>query len=361
MTIRPAPLALARAMTGTIACALAVTVAPLSASTIVGYDSSTLRGPVWDRPNFAGTGLASLGAGATFHAQSFSVAVDGTYSVRSVHNNSIEGDRSRNWDGATFLYEGSFSPTRPLDNLLMGDYLARESGTTGFDDVPLTAGQTYHLITSGVRSSDAGIFTTSIFGPGDIFLTQRNFAYDATTIGGGRWHKPLPGGNGFYPGAPAAIHHVQEFSVSETDLYDFLGFANRRDSQWGLGVFLYEQAFNPASPLTNLVSGEVDWPDFGIASFNRVPLEQGVPYFLVTSGRDNREAGPFTNIVTGPGTVTFGPTPDPLPPFKPEPELPPGLQPGGGTPGPAVIPLPASLPLLLAALAALGLLARRDR
>ena len=343
MKIRPEPFVIA------IACAVVAAAAPVSAATIVSYDASTLGGPVWDRPDTGGSAVSPVGSGTTFFSQPFSVAEDGAYSFRGRHGNPAGQQPGATWGGVTFLYEGGFNSTQPLDNFVVADLGSGGAGATEIDDVPLTAGQKYHLVTTGFDSRQAGIFTNDIFGPGDIFLSKRNFTYDATTLGGERWHKPVPSGTQLSPTATNAIYHVQEFSVSETELYDVLGFADWQENQWGLAMFLYSAAFDPADPLANFVIREQDLPASGISGFTGVPLDQGEPYFLVTSGRDNTEAGDFTNIVTGPGTVTFGATETPDPPFKPEPELPP----------PSVIPVPASLPLLLAALAGLGLAARR--
>lgn len=336
-----------------LALVVALPASQAPAATIVAYDATTLGGPIWDRPRFDGSGLDRIGTGARFHHQPFSVGTDGPYSFRSVQNNSVTSDPVATWDGALFLYEGGFDPTRPLENFRLGNDDLTFIGDSGFRDVPLTAGVQYHLVTTGLTGRHAGVFTNSIAGPGDIFLSRRNFAYDATTEGGDRWHRPTERGTRLaFDGVasdPAGNvpFHVQEFSVSETDSYDVLGFFNPR---WFGMLFLYRQAFDPQDPLTNFVVGGAEFPSVGISGFTGISLEAGEPYFLVTTGYVNGEFGSFTNVVTGPGTVSFGPTADLAPPFKPDPDQPPIATP---------IPLPGTLPLLLAAVTAIGLAARR--
>ncbi|MHC5850240.1 hypothetical protein [Nostoc sp.] len=104
----------------------------------------------------------------------------------------------------------------------------------------------------------------------------------------------------------AVPYYSQPFLVDTTGSYDISG------SQAFLGIqFLYQNSFNPTTPLVNLLSGNDPFPDEGTSGFNGLSLTAKNQYFLVTTGFDNsnNSFGTFTNTITGPGNITLVPEP----------------------------------------------------
>ncbi|MCC5638306.1 hypothetical protein LC593_21195 [Nostoc sp. CHAB 5844] len=112
------------------------------------------------------------------------------------------------------------------------------------------------------------------------------------------------------PNGTAVPYFSQPFFVNTTGLYDVIG------SQVFLGIqFLYQNSFNPATPLVNLLSGNDPFPDEGNSGFNGLNLIANNQYFLVTTGFDNtnNSFGTFTNTITGVGNITLGNNPANVP------------------------------------------------
>ena len=104
----------------------------------------------------------------------------------------------------------------------------------------------------------------------------------------------------------AVPYYSQPFFVKTTGSYDVVG------SQAFLGIqFLYQNSFNPTTPLVNLLSGNDPFPDEGTSGFSGLSLTANNQYFLVTTGFDNsnNSIGTFTNTITGPGNITLVPEP----------------------------------------------------
>lgn len=103
----------------------------------------------------------------------------------------------------------------------------------------------------------------------------------------------------------AVPYYSQPFFVNTTGSYDVVG------SQAFLGIqFLYQNSFNPTTPLVNLLSGNDPFPDEGRAGFSGLSLTAKKQYFLVTTGFDNsnNSFGTFTNTIKGSGNITLGST-----------------------------------------------------
>ncbi|MEH1784170.1 hypothetical protein [Nostoc sp.] len=104
----------------------------------------------------------------------------------------------------------------------------------------------------------------------------------------------------------AVPYYSQPFLVDTTGLYNIKG------SQAFLGIqFLYQNSFNPTTPLVNLLSGNDPFPDEGTSGFSGLSLTTNNQYFLVTTGFDNsnNSFGTFTNTITGPSNITLVPEP----------------------------------------------------
>jgi hypothetical protein len=102
----------------------------------------------------------------------------------------------------------------------------------------------------------------------------------------------------------AVSYFSQAFSVDTAGSYDVTG------TQAFDGVqFLYQNFFDPLSPITNLISGKDSFPDVGNSGFSGLSLMNNTPYFLVTAGY-----GKFTNTIAGAGNITLKtatPVPEP--------------------------------------------------
>ncbi len=108
----------------------------------------------------------------------------------------------------------------------------------------------------------------------------------------------------------AVPYYSQPFFVNTTGSYDVVG------SQAFLGIqFLYQNSFNPTTPLVNLLNGNDPFPDEGNSGFSGLSLTANNQYFLVTTGFDNTDKsfGSFTNTITGSGNITLGSTPASVP------------------------------------------------
>jgi hypothetical protein len=70
-------------------------------------------------------------------------------------------------------------------------------------------------------------------------------------------------------------------------------------------LVLYQDAFDPTSPLTNALNADAD-DGVGLLSLIVEDLVAGTLYFLVTSTFGNGEVGGFTVEISGPGAVTLG-------------------------------------------------------
>ncbi len=112
----------------------------------------------WHRPQADGA-ARSDGPPVPFHAFTYTVDTTGEYKAESIHN----------FDGLVHVYEGLLDPTAPLDGLIAGDSDGSEDpGTSNVDDVMLSAGATYTLVTSAKTPSDVGTFLNTITGPGQV-------------------------------------------------------------------------------------------------------------------------------------------------------------------------------------------------
>lgn len=107
----------------------------------------------------------------------------------------------------------------------------------------------------------------------------------------------------------ATPYYSQPFFVDTTGSYNVVG------SQAFLGIqFLYQNSFNPTTPLVNVLSGNDPFPDEGNSGFSGLSLTSNNQYFLVTTGFDNsaQSFGAFTNTITG-GNITLGSVPTKVP------------------------------------------------
>lgn len=126
--------------------------------------------------------------------------------------------------------------------------------------------------------------------------------YGGSTVGAPTWTRPNEGtpptantGTG-----TAVSYSSYAFNVDTAGSY-LLGSLASFDNY----TFLYQNAFDPSTPLVNAITGNNDI-FLPILSGFRTNLLAGVNYFFVTTGNTNASSGTFVNIITGPGNITPG-------------------------------------------------------
>jgi len=129
--------------------------------------------------------------------------------------------------------------------------------------------------------------------------------YTGTTAGEPTWNRPVAATppTSLSSTGTAVPYSAQEFSVDAAGSYTFLSTATS-PRNWDNYTLLYQTSFNPASPLTNALTGNDDDPSVGLSGFS-FPLSAGVNYFFVTTGFGNSSFGAFSNTITGPGSITL--------------------------------------------------------
>ncbi len=124
------------------------------------YSGTTVGASSWNRPFASGSCCSGLGP-VTYTSQNFYVGSDGLYDFSSLQNS---------YDGYLFLYQDSFDPLNQTLNFVAGDDDGFGGiGTSDFS-ASLTANTQYIVIDTGFSAGDAGTFTTTISGPGVIYL-----------------------------------------------------------------------------------------------------------------------------------------------------------------------------------------------
>lgn len=134
------------------------------------------------------------------------------------------------------------------------------------------------------------------FGQGDCDLNSST----PDPADGVVWNRPLETGTGLSSVGVGVSYHVYgPFTVDVTGSYTF------SSSQSGFDgfIFIYQNAFNPSTPLVNYVAGDDDSVGTN-TSLITTTLTAGTTYFFITTGFDPADFGSFTTTVTGAGTVT---------------------------------------------------------
>jgi len=143
------------------------------------------------------------------------------------------------------------------------------------------------------------------------------------TTGGPTFNRPVEDGNNPPTSlsgiATAARYTITQLTVGTSGSYTFQSLSANSNT-YDNYTFLYQNSFNPASPLTNVLIGNDDNLSIGMSGITR-NLLTGTTYFFINTGFENFDFGAFTSTISGPGIITIG---------------------GGGAP----IPEPATLLLL---------------
>lgn len=129
-------------------------------------------------------------------------------------------------------------------------------------------------------------------------------SYMNTTVGGPTYTRAFEDCSGLSGLGVGVSYHSQEFSVDTTGAYNVNSMQTGFDGM----IFIYQNSFNPASATTNCVFGDDDGAGgIGTSDITGAALTAGTTYFLVTTGFEPVDSGPFTNTFNGAGNVTIGP------------------------------------------------------
>ena len=138
------------------------------------------------------------------------------------------------------------------------------------------------------------------------------FTYSGDTTGAPTWNRPEEGNppttlSDFGKATPCDVF---SFTVDTSSSYVFAS-----TSPYDNYGFLYQGAFNAATPLANVIIGDDDSNPSSFQDYKfTTNLTTGTNYFLVSTGFDNTEFGAFTTTIDGAGNVnTTGSTSVPEP------------------------------------------------
>ena len=127
------------------------------------------------------------------------------------------------------------------------------------------------------------------------------FTYNGSTVGGPTFNRPLAVGT-TAPTTLSAVgtavpYDVVMFTVATAGTYNFLSTVT--SSGYDNYTFLYQGAFNAASPLAGVLIGNDDLTatSTSTSGFSKT-LATGTLYSFVTTGFSNTDAGTFTDTIT---------------------------------------------------------------
>ena len=139
-----------------------------------------------------------------------------------------------------------------------------------------------------------------------LFLTSVPASADTFTLTGTlsffdpRFARPNEGNPPTTVRGPVA-YDVFQFSVTTAGSYTFTLSTN--DGDHDPFLVLYQNSFNPASPLSNVIIADNNSGGAGTSMFT-VNLTAERTYFAILSSNSSIEFGPYTLRITGPGAVT---------------------------------------------------------
>jgi hypothetical protein len=133
-----------------------------------------------------------------------------------------------------------------------------------------------------------------------------------TTTGGPTWNRPLAGAppTGLSAVGTAVPFTVIQLTVGAGGSYVFQNTATTIG--YDNFTLLYQNAFNSAAPLINALVANDDNPTIGLTGFT-VNMTAGTTYFYVVTGFNNADFGNWSAVITGPGIITVGGGPQPVP------------------------------------------------
>jgi hypothetical protein len=113
------------------------------------------------------------------------------------------------------------------------------------------------------------------------------------------WTRPMPDGSSL--STVTVPYAVTGIRVSTSGSFSFTGETH---GTFDNVEFLYNSSFNAATPLTGLLRG-VNGAGFGgTESMTAIPLTGNTLYYVVTTGFNSTDAGPYVLTFSGPRSVT---------------------------------------------------------
>lgn len=127
--------------------------------------------------------------------------------------------------------------------------------------------------------------------------------YSGSNVGGSEWARPFADGT-CCSGLGPVRYTTQEFYVDTAGSYSVSSAQNGFDGY----LFVYASPFDASNQTANFLAGDDDGNGgIGTSDIDAVALAANVTYVIVTTGFANGDEGTFTNTVTGPGEIYFGP------------------------------------------------------
>jgi hypothetical protein len=149
---------------GLAAGAVALCAASAAPAAVLDVYGDTTNAPTFHRPFHTGTPPTTIDMrDFHFEAFSFSVSETGLYTGRVTSISPVR------WDNVLGLYDTSFDPTQPLENVLV-----YKDDTIGLDaqfETLLTAGKTYVAVVTGYHDYSAGSYRLTFDGSGTVTPT----------------------------------------------------------------------------------------------------------------------------------------------------------------------------------------------
>jgi hypothetical protein len=123
--------------------------------------------------------------------------------------------------------------------------------------------------------------------------------YSGITVGGATWTRPLPDGSGL--SAITVPYGVTAIRVGTSGNFTMTGETH---GTFDNVEFLYNSSFNPSTPLTGFLRG-VNGAGFGgTETMNSLALTSNTLYYVVTTGFNSTDAGPYVLTFFGSSSVT---------------------------------------------------------
>ncbi len=301
-------------------CAFAALAARPAAAQFA-YTGDTTAAPTYARANasYPVSGKSFTATAVHYDSYIFTPTVSGTYQFLSKTLPATYPNAS--WDNLTFLYAGlGFNTAVPATNALFvnDDYvdsrndpaLTRLKGESGFR-YDLTAGSAYTYVTTGFNNAAFGAFSNTI----DLLNVppKQNFSGTLPTSGA-TFTRPSIALSGAAPSTISSQtvgYSAINFSVPSDGFYDVVGLSSVVNNGNAPYSFLYKSAFDPASPLTNILGGN----DFfnatqGLSGFTKF-LSANTNYtFVLANQYSFSSGGAYTAFVQAsavpePGSVAL--------------------------------------------------------
>ncbi|MBA3713226.1 MAG: PEP-CTERM sorting domain-containing protein [Pyrinomonadaceae bacterium] len=132
--------------------------------------------------------------------------------------------------------------------------------------------------------------------------------FSSTTSGAPTFNRPVDTGTALSSVGTAVPYSIFQFSVGAAGPHTFLSIATTPG--YDPFLILYRNSFNPATPLTNFLFANDDFPPGNLTQSGfTLSLTTGINYFLVQTGFENTDFGNFTTVIGGPGAII--PVPEP--------------------------------------------------